>query len=133
MASGRIFTANVVLARHRGGEVSEFKVGDEVPEWAMDMVGDHVSQGTTRASDAPAPAAPINDTTAAVADAAEAANAAAEAAGDDDADDDDDVDSYANWTKDELKDEARAREIDGFSKMNKEELIVALEENDAED
>lgn len=130
MASSRIFTANVVLARHRGGELTEFKVGDKVPEWALDMVGEHASQGVTRASDAPEPAEPINDTTAADEVAADAANDAADEAGDDDADD---VDSYDSWTKDELKDEARAREIEGISKMNKEELIAALEADDAEE
>lgn len=128
MASGRIFTANVVLARHRGGELTEFKVGDEVPEWALDLVGDHASQGVTRSAEALAPAAPIDDTTADESAAADAAKDAAEETGDDD-----DLDSYTSWTKDELKDEARAREIEGFSKMNKEELVAALEADDAED
>lgn len=122
MASGRIFTANVVLSRSPGGEPVKFAIGDEVPEWAIKRVGEHASQGVTRSAEAPAPAAPINDNTVATPAEADAA-----------VDEEDDVDSYTTWTKDELKDEARAREIEGFSKMTKDELVAALEADDAED
>lgn len=117
MATGRVFTANVVLARNPGGEATQFKIGDEVPEWANEKVGDHVSQGVTRAADAPAaPVVSIDSgvTTEVVAD-----------------DEDDELDNYLNWTKAELKDEAKGREIEGFSKMTKEELAAALEADDA--
>lgn len=112
----RIFTANVVLAEHSGGEVSEFQIGDEVPKWAIDRVGDHVCQGTTRASDAPA-----------------AGETPVDASTDTEVVADDEEDSYSNWNKDELKDEAKGREIQGYSKMSKEELIAALEADDAEE
>lgn len=117
MATGRVFTANVVLARQTGGEATQFKIGDEVPEWANERVGDHASQGVTRAADAPAAPAVSVDSgvdTEVVAD-------------------DEDLDSYATWTKAELKDEAKGREIEGFSKMSKDELVAALDADDAAD
>lgn len=114
----RIFTANVVLAEHSGGEVTEFKIGDEVPRWASERVGDHVCQGTTRAADAPAAGdVPV--------DASTEIQVVA--------DDEDDVDDYNTWNKEELKDEAKGREIQGYSKMSKEELVAALEADDAEE
>lgn len=119
MATGRVFTANVVLARNAGGEVTEFKIGDNVPQWAIDRVGDHVSQGTTRAVDAPAPVTPGNDTLTDPETPAEAQEVEEE-------------DSYADWTKEALKDEAKAREIEGISKMTKDELIAVLEADDEE-
>lgn len=116
MATGRVFTANVVLARHSGGEAEQFSIGDEVPEWATKLVGDHASQGVTRAANAPAPAdTPID------------------AGGVSLIPSDDDLDSYTTWTKAELKDEAKGREITGFSNMSKDELVAALEADDAED
>lgn len=123
MASGRVFTANVVLARQRGGETEQFSIGDEVPEWALDMVGDHASQGTTRAADAPEPETPV--TTAPV-----TPEAPAEPVTPDEVDEDD---TYESWTKDQLKEEAKAREIAGVSKLSKEELVAALEAFDEED
>ena len=118
MATGREFTANVVLAKSPGAEAHQFKIGDEVPVWAVNLVGDHASQGVTRSTDAPAASETPVDTgtsTTVVTD------------------DDDDLDSYLNWTKAELKDEAKGRNIEGFSSMNKEELAAALEADDAED
>lgn len=113
MATGRVFTANVVLAKSPGAEAEQFSIGDEVPEWAMSLVGDHASQGTTRAADAPAaPATGVDTGTSVIVE-------------------EDDLDSYANWNKAELKDEAKGREIEGFSKMSKEELVEALEADDA--
>lgn len=123
MATGRVFTANVVLARHRGGELSEFAIGDEVPDWAADLVGDHASQGTTRSASAPAPVAPGDDTDTETETAAEAEGAETQ--------EEEEEDSYADWTKAELKDEARAREIEGFSSMTKDELVAAIEADDA--
>jgi hypothetical protein len=37
---------------------------------------------------------------------------------------------YADWTVEELREEASAREIEGRSEMNKDDLVKALEEND---
>lgn len=121
MATGRVFTANVVIPHVPGGEGNQFKIGDEVPEWALNLVGDHASQGVTRAADAPEPVAtPV--------DSSEATEVVT-----DDADTEEDLDSYTTWTKAELKDEAKGREIEGYSKMSKEELVAALEADDAED
>jgi hypothetical protein len=39
---------------------------------------------------------------------------------------------YESKTKDELVDMARDAEIEGYSSMNKAELVAALEENDAQ-
>lgn len=119
MATGRKFTANVVLAKQRGGEPTQFSIGDDVPEWALDRVGEHVIQGVTRASDAPEP---VNT--------GDANTDAPEESDDIPADADDD--SYESWTKEQLKEEAKAREIEGIAKMNKDALIAALEADDEE-
>lgn len=122
MAPGRVFTANVVLARHRGGETTEFSIGDEVPQWAIDRVGDHVSQGTTRAADAPAPVV-TND------ESADENTGAADAADTSTAEEKEDT--YASWTKDELKEEVKARELEGYnSKLSKDDLVALLEADD---
>lgn len=120
MATGRVFTANVVLARTPGAEATQFKIGQDVPEWAIEKVGDHASQGVTRAADAPA--APVVGIDSGVETQVVADDA-----------DDEDLDSYATWTKAELKDEAKGREIEGFSKMSKDELVAALDADDAAD
>lgn len=120
MATGREFTANVVLAKSPGAEAHQFKIGDEVPAWAVNMVGDHASQGVTRSTEAPAPSETPVDTGVPI-----------EVAADADSDDDDELDSYLNWSKAELKDEAKGRNIEGYSNMNKEELAAALEADDA--
>lgn len=119
MATGRVFTANVVLTKSSGAEARQFKIGDEVPQWAIDKVGDHASQGVTRAADAPESSETPVDTGTSVITEADP--------------EDDDLDSYLNWTKAELKDEAKGRNIEGYSNMNKEELAAALEADDAED
>lgn len=49
-----------------------------------------------------------------------------------DEDDDGEVPPYDEWTKKELYDEAVEREIEGRSGMDKDELVAALEANDAE-
>lgn len=124
----REFTAHVVL--HVPGEgPTVFKIGDEVPEWAN--VGDHVTnQGTSRAVQT-AEEAPAGDDTV---DADESPADAFEEPADDDespADDDgDDVAPYTEWTKAELKAEAKGREIVGFSKASHEELVTMLEDDD---
>jgi len=50
-----------------------------------------------------------------------------------DEDDGGEIPPYEEWTKKELYDEAAERDIDGRSGMDKDELIAALEANDAED
>lgn len=121
MATGRVFTANVVLTKSSGAEARQFKIGEEVPQWALDKVGDHASQGVTRSSEAPAPSETPVDTGAPTEIVSEPAE-----------DLEEDLDSYLNWTKAELKDEAKGRAIEGFSKMSKEELAAALDADDAE-
>lgn len=37
--------------------------------------------------------------------------------------------SYDQWTKDELYEKAKAMNVDGYSRMNKDELIEALKNN----
>lgn len=118
MATGRVFTANVVLTKSSGAEARQFKIGEEVPQWALDKVGDHASQGVTRAASDPAPSETPVDT-----------GVPTEVLSDDE--ETDDLDSYLNWTKAELKDEAKGRKIEGYSSMSKEELAAALEADDA--
>lgn len=123
MATGRVFTANVVLAKSPGAEARQFKIGEEVPQWAIDKVGDHASQGVTRSAEDPAPSETPVDT-----------GVSTQVLSDDDVpaeDPEEDLDSYLNWTKAELKDEAKGRNIEGFSKMSKEELAEALDADDA--
>lgn len=116
----RIFTASVILAKSPGDTPEVFKIGDVVPDWALDMIGDHVSQGTTRATTAPTVEEQHDDD--ADADEVEA-----------DADSDDDGGEYDDLNKDELKKLAKSRGVAGYSGMAKQELIDALEADDAEE
>lgn len=118
----RVFTANVVLNGGPDG-ITEFSIGDEVPEWALDRVGDHVlGQGVTRASDAPT----ADDTGV---DAAAGATGATETPA---GEADDETGDYDEYSVEELKGEAKEREIKGYSKMNRDQLVAALEADDAE-
>lgn len=122
----RVFTANVVLNGGPDG-ITQFKIGDEVPEWASDRVG----AGVSRDSDAR-----TVDATGITVD--EGADGSGEgenlslAAADADADGDDEPGDYDEYSVEELKGEAKEREIKGYSKMNRDQLVAALEADDAE-
>lgn len=122
----RVFTANVVLRKERGSEPQQFKIGDEVPEWAT--VGNHVTQGVSRASDAPDP----DESSVPAAPAALGADETPEEPADDENADDEEVSDYAEYSVEELKGEAKAREIKGYSKMTRDQLVAALESDDEE-
>lgn len=102
----RTFTANVAL-NEPGKGVRVFKIGEDVPEWAT--VGDHVTQGVTKAAQTPVTPDPNNDP------------------GDDD---EAEAESYSDWTKAELRTEVDGRELEVEAKANKAELIAALEADD---
>ena len=46
---------------------------------------------------------------------------------------DEEVEGYESWTRDELYEEAKAREVEGRSDMNKAELVAALQADDAKE
>lgn len=121
----RVFTANVVIRQSPASEPQQFSIGDEVPEWAN--VGDHVTQGVSRSSDAPTAEEASVDASAAALGSVEGdeesdADADAEEAGD-----------YDDYSVEELKLEAKERGLTGYSKLTREELIAKLEADDAED
>ena len=107
--SARIFTSNVAL-NVPGEGVVVFKIGEAVPEWAT--VGEHATQGVTRAAQTPAKVeTPVDPVT---------------------PDEDEADETYADWTKAVLRAEADGRELGVPAKATKEELIAALEADDLE-
>lgn len=110
--SERIFTSNVALdVPNEGPRV--FLIGEAVPEWAI--VGEHVTQGVTKAAQTPEKVETIVDPAKVEVDTS---------------DDEDDAETYADWTKAVLRAEVDGRELEVGSKATKEELIAALEADD---
>lgn len=124
----REFTAYVVLRDPKTLEAKSFKPGDAVPDWAT--VGDHVASNgvsrerqTVREGDAP------NDATETSEDATVTLvtpQHEQEAAGDDE------IPPYEEWSKTDLKAEAKGRELTGYSNATVDELVAMLQADDAE-
>jgi hypothetical protein len=124
MAESRIFTANVVLRDPDTYESRVFLIGEDVPEWAS--VGDHaaqVGQGVTRERQITEGEAPTVTAVTTDEDATDA---------DVDSDDEtaDEVEPYDQWLKADLKEEAKGRELEGYSTMTKDELVELLTQDD---
>jgi hypothetical protein len=118
----RVFTANVVTRHPETGQTVVFNIGDEVPEGVF--VGDHAATSEGVTSEVQTNAAPVasDDTTVVNPDAAGASE---------DSDDDDALPPYSEWSKTDLKAEAKGRELEGYSKATVEELVALLEADDA--
>jgi hypothetical protein len=140
MSEAREFTAHVVLREPTTLEVVAFAPGDEVPDWAIGQVGEHVSQGVTRPVQTAEVGVPTITTVVDDGEVTESITPAHEVVEDDEADeveeDDDEaeeeVEPYDQWTKADLKAEAKGRELSGYSSASKEELVELLEQDDAE-
>jgi len=121
----RVFTANVVARNPEDGQVKVFKIGEDVPEGLF--VGNHAAslEGVTNEVQTSEEAPAGDDTTVINPDAA--------GAGEDDEDEEDDesLPPYSEWSKTDLKAEAKGRELEGLSKATVEELVAALEADDA--
>lgn len=117
----RVFTANVVTRHPETGQTVVFNIGDEVPEGVF--VGDHAatSEGVTAERQSTKEAPVSDDTTVVNPDAAGAAED----------DDDEALPPYSEWSKTDLKAEAKGRELEGYSKATVEELVALLEADDA--
>lgn len=128
----REFTAYVITRNPDGEEVS-FEPGDAVPEWAT--IGDHAatSEGTTQEVQTPE-AAPQGGNVPNLGDArTEIVTPDYEEADEDDEDDEaDELPPYEEWSKTDLRSEVDGRELDVPSKANKDELVAALQADDAE-
>lgn len=112
MSAPRIFTANVAL-NVPGEGVKVYLIGEAVPDWAT--VGDHASQGVTKAAQTPEKVAPV------------VVSPALENIG---ADDDSDEETYDDWTKAVLRTEVDGRQLEVPARATKDELIAALEADD---
>lgn len=120
----KVFTANVVIRKARGAQPTEFSIGEEVPEWALDKV----DNGVTRDSDAPTADDSIIDSDDPATGAGEGSNASTDPAGNDD-----EVGDYDELSVEELRGEAKERGLSGYSKLDKAGLIELLENDDAEE
>lgn len=134
----RVFTAYVIVRNPDDLQTHTFEPGDAVPDWCIDHVGDHVSEGvsTSRqtAKDDDETRTVTNDdgsTTEFVTPESDAAELAEEGeAPGENMNAVDEEESYEDWTKAELKEEAKGRELEGYSSLTKEELIALLREDD---
>lgn len=122
----KTLNANVIV-RDQNNETRVLLAGTEVPEWAEGQLGDHLT-ALTLPSEKPAreedpaaegyPGANQNGT---------------EENPDDDFDEDADEEDapYSEWTKEELKAEAKQRELTGYGSASKDDLVKLLEADDA--
>jgi hypothetical protein len=117
----RVFTANVVTRHPETGQTVVFKIGDEVPEGVF--VGDHAasSEGVTAERQTSQAPAASDDTTVVNPDAAGASED----------DEDESLPPYTEWSKTDLRAEVDGRELDVKSKATVDELVAALEADDA--
>lgn len=143
MSDEREFTAYVVLREPTTLEAITFAPGEIVPDWAISQVGEHASQGVTRPVQTPQDGVPVITSVVVDGEVTESITPGHEVdvddADDEDVDEVDDeveaeeeVEPYAEWTKADLKAEAKGRELSGYSSASKEELIELLEQDDAE-
>lgn len=124
--SEREFTAYVIVKNPEDHQAVTFEPGDVVPEWALDVVGDHVTAGVTKARQTP-DEAPASD------DAPVIEEVAADEAETEEVDEDDEaLPPYTEWSKTDLRAEVDGRELDVPSKATIADLVAALEADDAE-
>lgn len=122
----REFTAYVVLRDPVTGQKVTYAPGDVVPDGVN--VGDHAatSAGTTRnvqtSEEAPAGDVSIVDSET----GAETTIVTPEY------EEDSELPPYEEWNKEDLKSEAKGRELSGYSKLTHEELVDLLKADDAE-
>lgn len=128
--AAREFTAYVVLRDPDTLQPLSFAPGDEVPEWAN--VGDHVaSNGVTRTRQS-AEEANTGDDTGASTEGATETVVTPEYEQTDDTDETDEVPPYEEWSKTDLKAEAKGRELSGYSNATVDELVAMLQADDAD-
>lgn len=129
MSETRTLTANVVV-RDSEDQIVVLKTGEELPEWAVDQVGEHVLGGVTTTTEDPLKHDAGNLTIVKNEDGTEVSvNHADDTEPADE--EDEDVPPYSDWSKTDLKAEARGRGLSGYSNMSSDELVSLLEEDDA--
>lgn len=127
----RTLTANVVV-RDQEDNVVVLHTGEELPDWAVDQVGEHVLGGVTTTTVDPLKHDAGDLTLVKNPDGTEVSiNHADDTEDADDEDSEDEEVPYSEWSKDDLKSEAKARGLSGYSSLSKEELTSLLEEDDA--
>ena len=126
---GKKFNAHVAVHKDPA-ETVWFAPGDDVPDWAVDLVGDHVLEGNEDDTEDVRLTDPENeeDDPATKWSTVNTLPPAAETASDVDEDSDEDL-TYADLSKDDLKELLEQRELPVSG--NKAELIARLEEDDA--
>ena len=126
---GKTFNAHVAVHKDPA-ETVWFAPGDDVPDWALDLVGDHVLEGNEDDTEDVRLTDPENeeDDPAGKWSTVNTLPPAAETTSDVDEDSDEDL-TYADLSKDDLKELLEQRELPVSG--NKAELIARLEEDDA--
>jgi len=131
MADKKVLTANVVL-RKDDYEVVVLRAGEVVPDWAVEQLGDHLTAGVSRPATDDDLANDDGDSTGVPIESAPASEGGtADVEGYETEDDEEEAEEpYSEWTKDDLKAEAKNRGLSGYSSLSKEELVSLLEEDD---
>lgn len=130
MSEARTLTANVVV-RNQENDIVVLKSGEELPEWAVDQVGEHVLGGVTTTTADPYKADAGDLTIVKNEDGTEVSVNHADDTEQPADEEDEDVPPYSEWSKTDLKAEARGRGLSGYSNLSSDELVSLLEEDDA--
>jgi len=128
MSETRTLTANVVV-RDQENNIVVLQSGEELPEWAVSQVGEHVLGGVTTTTEDPLKHDTGDLRIVKNEDGTEVSINYADDT-DEDPEEEDGEESYEDLTKDDLKAEAKDRGLSGYSSLSKEELISLLEEDD---
>lgn len=108
---------NVLVRNPETGDKVVLLAGTEVPDWAIDTIGEHLTSMTL----------PTNKTENPDNDPIPAESQDVDPNGEHE---EEELESYEDLTKEELKAEAKERGLSGYGSLNKEELVALLEEDD---
>jgi len=119
-----------VLVRNENGDKVVLLAGNEVPEWAVDQLGEHLTALTLPSERGENP----DEDPASAGYPGSNGTENELVPGDEEEVDEEEEDeelAYSEWTKEQLKAEAKERELTGYGSASKEDLVKLLEADDA--